>query len=139
MDSRYAEKHDESFHKLLAFLAGVPAVETNDTPSAGFGSGRVADGRWWVKFTLDIEHESAWSVVQEMGHVLNYVSIEQQVPAVFKPVSPPPYMNGGPGDFLSWVIESTDANFTPEMAGEWLQGRMPDPVDDPDQWPVNQD
>jgi hypothetical protein len=34
------------------------------------------------------------AVVQELGHVLNYVSVTEPLPTVFKPVSPPPYMNG---------------------------------------------
>jgi hypothetical protein len=51
-----------------------------------------------VKFAIDIEHPLAWSVVQELGHVLNYVSLEERLPTVFMPVSPPPYMNGGPDE-----------------------------------------
>jgi hypothetical protein len=43
-------------------------------------------------------------------------------------------MNGGPEDFLSWVIENTHENFTPELAAEWLEARLPDNVDDRNQW-----
>jgi hypothetical protein len=39
-------------------------------------------------------------------------------------------MNGGV-EFLSWVIEATDAAFTPADAAKWLHGRLPDPVSDP--------
>ncbi|HYI77463.1 MAG TPA: hypothetical protein VEW65_07560 [Chryseolinea sp.] len=60
--------------------------------------------------------------------LLNFVS------TVFYPVSPPPYMNGGPKDFLSWVIETKDKDFKPETMKEWLEGRLPNPVDDFDQW-----
>jgi hypothetical protein len=53
---------------------------------------------------------------------------------VFKPVSPPPYLNGGPHEFLSWVIESVDPSFTPDLAAQWLQGRLPEPVEDENAW-----
>ena len=52
------------------------------------------------------------------------------------PVSPPPYMNGGV-EFLSWVIESTDPSFAPEKCAEWLEGRLPRPVDDLAQWEMD--
>src|SRR3954467_7929944 len=88
------------FHKLLAFLSRVPAIKINQTPSCGFGTGMTDDGIWWVKFSLSLNHELAWNVVQEMAHVLNYLSVSERLPTVFKPVSPPPYLNGGPRDFL---------------------------------------
>jgi hypothetical protein len=91
-------------------------------------------GRWWVKFSVDIEHPLAWNVIQELGQVLNYVSLENRLPAVFMPVSPPPYVNGGPNDFLSWVIESKDGDFTPAACAEWLEGRLPQPVDNSESW-----
>lgn len=55
-------KHDRNFHELMTFLARIPAVQTNDTPWGGFGSG-VGDAGWWVKFQLDIDHHLAWNVV----------------------------------------------------------------------------
>src|SRR5688500_17345460 len=67
--------------------------------------GQLDGGGWWVKFSLDISHRLTWNVVQELGHVLNYLSLNERLPTVFKPVSPPPYLNGGPAEFLSWVIE----------------------------------
>jgi hypothetical protein len=118
---------------LLAFLRRVPAIQR------GAGSGVFDDGRWWVKFGIDIEHELAWRVVQELGHVLNYLSLNEQLPTVFKPVSPPPYANGGPKDFLSWVIEATDTEFTPADCAEWLEGRLPAPVDDLAAWNDEED
>ena len=124
--------HHPDFAPLLQFLARVPAVLTNETPWGGFGSGRGEAG-WWVKLGLDLDHPLAWNVVQELGHVLNSLSVEEPLPTVFKPVSPPPYMNGGPRDFLSWVIESPTA-LSPATVAQWLEGRMPRPVDDPEQW-----
>lgn len=53
------------------------------------------------------------------------------------PVSPPPYMNGGV-EFLSWVIQSTEPSFTPDNCAEWLEGRLPSPVDDLEQWKMDE-
>jgi len=74
------------------------------------------------------------NVVQELGHVLNYLSVNERLPTVFMPVSPPSYLNGGPKEFLSWVIECKDRDFKPETCAQWLEGRMPRPVDDEEQW-----
>ena len=122
----------EQVEPLLAFLERLPAMGL-PAGRKSIGAGAAEDGRWWVKFRLDTSHPLAWRVVQELGHVLNYVSLEEPLPTVFKPVSPPPYMNGGL-EFLSWVIEGTDARFTPADCARWLQGRLPDPVDDPEAW-----
>jgi hypothetical protein len=89
-----------NFNSLIAFLKRVPGI------SGAIGTGYSKSGLWWAKFTIDISHQLAWNVVQEFGHVLNYVSLDERLPTVFMPVSPPPYMNGGPDEFLSWVIES---------------------------------
>jgi hypothetical protein len=112
---------------LKAFLRRVPAVQE---PVATGMSGRC----WWVKFTIDIAHPKAWNVVQAFGYVLNYISVNERLPTSFKPVSPSPYLNGGPQQFLSWLIETTDPYFTPENAVEWLEGRLPRPVEDLSKW-----
>jgi hypothetical protein len=79
---------DSIFEPLKRYLANVPSISDIST---GFSQ----DGYWWVKFTIDIEHALAWRVVQELGHVLNYIALEERLPTVVMPVSPPPYMNGG--------------------------------------------
>ena len=118
---------DESFDKLLQFLMKIPLIK------GSIGKG-YEDGLWWVKFQIDIRQKLAWNVVQELAHVLNYLSLDERLPTVFKPVSPPPYMNGGPIDFLSWVIESDSVDFTPDDALEWLEGRLPNPIDNLKEW-----
>ena len=60
-------------------------------------------------------------------------------PTVFMPVSPLPYMNGAPKKFLSWVIECRDVEFSPARCCEWLEGRLPEPVDDREQWKAEED
>jgi hypothetical protein len=118
----------DEFAEIIAYLARVPAIE------GAIGHGRFENGNWWMKFTINIDHPLAWNVVQEFGTVLNYLSINERLPTVFMPVSPPSYMNGGPRDFLSWVIESTSPDFSPKKCVEWLEGRLPRPVDDLSQW-----
>jgi hypothetical protein len=117
---------------LEQYLLRVPGI------SAPIGKGRFENGNWWVKFVIDIHHPLAWHVVQELGHVLNYVSLDERLPTVFMPVSPSPYINGGPEDFLSWVIEAQDNEFTPALCAEWLEGRLPRPVEDMEQWSQNE-
>jgi hypothetical protein len=116
------------FSPLERFLRRVPAI------SGPIGKGSDQSGTWWIKFSIDIEHELAWRVVQEFGYVLNYVSLDERLPTVFKPVSPPPYLNGGPNEFLSWVIECDRSDFAPGECAEWLEGRLPKPVDDVATW-----
>jgi hypothetical protein len=122
---------DRDFQSLERFLTRVPAIHTP------IGTGR-SDGGWWVKFGIAIEHPLAWHVVQELGHVLNYLSLNERLPTRFMPVSPPPYLNGGPKDFLSWVIECDDPKFKPGTVAKWLEGRLPQPVDDETQWPADE-
>lgn len=126
-----SDAHRPQFGTLIDFLARVPAVEVNDTPSRGFGSGE-SDNGWWVKFEIDIDHELAWHAVQELGCVLNYLSQEERLPTLFKPVSPAPYLNGGPEEFLSWVIEGR--GMPPGAVAKWLEERLPKPVDDEAAW-----
>lgn len=120
-----------AFHELESYLSKVPAIVSP------FGSGLDESGQWWIKFGIDIDHPLAWEVVQELGHVLNYLSPNEQLPTVFKPVSPPPYMNGGPREYLSWVIECHDPDFQPRTTAAWLEGRLPCPVDDLLQWKID--
>jgi hypothetical protein len=87
-----ATNHD--FEKLLAFLERLPAIEL-PAGRESIGRGSFENGNWWLKFSLDTSHPLAWGHVQELGHVLNYLSLEERLPAVFMPVSPPPYLNGG--------------------------------------------
>lgn len=119
---------DRAFHSLATLLAKVPSITGN------IGRGTGDDGCWWVKFDIDINHDFAWHAVQELAHILNYLSIDERLPTTFHPVSPPPYMNGGPDDFLSWVIECHDPDFRPGTCAKWLEGRLPNPVDDLSQW-----
>jgi len=121
-----------AFKTLTEYLEKVPAI---NSPIA---SGSDEEGFWLIKFQIDIDHKYAWSVVQELGCVINYLSVNERLPTVFYPVSPAPYLNGGPTDFLSWVIETKDIEFKPGTLKEWLEGRLPNPVDDLEQWNMDE-
>lgn len=124
--------HSSDFDFLLGFLEKLPAI---DLPAGrkSIGSGIFEGGNWWVKFSIQTSHPLAWRHVQELGHVLNLLSLDERLPTVFMPVSPPPYLNGGE-EFLSWVIESTDPSFTPNECAKWLEGRLPSPVNTLASW-----
>ena len=128
----------DEFDELEAFIRSVPGIGSS-MHGRKMGKGRFENGNWWVKFSIDIEHSLAWNVVQEFSNVLNYLSVTERLPTVFKPVSPPSYLNGGPKEFLSWVIESTNADFAPKSCVEWLAGRLPQPVADPAMWRLSND
>lgn len=127
MESNILIMKKEYFNGLLQFLKKVPSIK-------GSISNGIDEGLWWVKFQVDIEHPLAWNVVQEMGYVLNYLSLEERLPTVFKPISPPPYLNGGPEEFLSWVIQVESKNFTPDDVKDCLKARLPEPVNNVKKW-----
>jgi hypothetical protein len=118
-----------SFDGLIQFLKRVSSIKESI-------SNGIDEGLWWVKFQVDIEHPLVWNVVQEMGYVLNYLSLEERLPTAFKPVSPPPYLNGGPEEFLSWIIQIESRDFTPDDVRDWLKSRLPEPVNDVKKWQV---
>jgi hypothetical protein len=121
-----------NFSKLTTYLGKIPAIKDD------FGKGQFDDGLWWVKFQIDIKHPLAWHTVQELGNVVNYLSVSERLPTTFYPVSPPSYLNGGPEAFLWWVIESTAIDFTPNDLQEWLEGRLPKPIDDVNEWQIEE-
>lgn len=123
---------ERAFKTLIEYLERIPAI---NSPIA---TGSDEQGLWWIKFQIDIHNEYAWSVVQELGCVVNYLSINERLPTVFYPVSPAPYMNGGPTDFLSWIIETKDKDFKPGTLKKWLEGRLPNPLDDLEQWNLDE-
>jgi hypothetical protein len=113
--------------KLVEFLNRVPAVRVISSDS-------TPDAFWWIKLDIDISNALAWQVVQELGFVLNYISMQEKLPTVFMPVSPPPYLNGGPDEFLAWAIESKFSYIDPEWIKSVLESRLPSPVEETAQW-----
>ena len=123
---------ERAFKSLTDYLGKIPSIKQ---PIA---TGSDEEGIWWIKFRIDIENKYAWQVIQELGCVVNYISINERLPSVFYPVSPAPYLNGGPADFLSWIIETKDKAFKPSTLKNWLEGRLPGPVDDLEQWDLEE-
>lgn len=89
---------------------------------------------WWLKFQIDIDSKIAWNVVQELGHILNYLSVNEKLPTRFYPVSPPPYLNGAPKEFLSWVIEASIPYVDSNYIYDFLKGRLPENFEIEDSW-----
>jgi hypothetical protein len=124
-----------NFDRLSQFFSQIPSVQQSGIVAHG------TDGQqaWWFKLNIDIEHPLAWQTVQELGHVLNYLSTNERLPTQFFPVSPPPYMNGEAKDFLAWVIQCNHADFSPDVVCDWLEARLPNPVNDESQWKIKTD
>lgn len=116
------------FAALDALITEVPAV----TDIVGHGSDSFRC--WWIEFRLDQHHEAAWNVIQEISHILNYASYDEQLKTTFKPVSPPPYKSGGPEQSLSWIIESHAEEVSPDICATWLRNRLPEPISDSSAW-----
>lgn len=120
-------KAAEGLAQLAGFLRRVPSVTV-------LSQSQPAEPEWWVKLQIDIHSPVAWHVVQGLGFVLNYLSIDKPLPTVFRPVSPPPYLNGGPEEFLSWVVEARIPFLNASAIAAYLESRLPQPVEDETQW-----
>lgn len=78
------------------FLQRIPAVKKTESISCQ----RHKDGLWSVSLGINIHHPRAWHAVQELGYLLNGLSMTEVLPVTFMPMSPPLYLNGGPRDYL---------------------------------------
>ena len=123
------------FKRLSEFFKNVPSIGENGL----IASGSDGENAWWIKFKINVEHPLAWQTVQELGHVLNYISTNERLPTQFFPVSPPPYMNGEAKEFLAWVIQCNHVDFPPNVVCDWLEGRLPNPVNDESKWKIETD
>lgn len=48
-------------------------------------------------------------------------------------------MNGEAKQFLAWVIQCNHPNFSPDVVCDWLEARLPKPVDDLEKWKIKTD
>jgi len=124
-------KAAEGLSDLTDFLRRIPSLQV-------LSHSLPTEPQWWVKLRIDIASPISWHIVQNLGFVLNYLSLEEPLPTVFRPVSPPPYLNGGPEDYLAWVIEAKIPFLDAGVIASFLQVRLPEPVEDEAQW-LNQD
>jgi hypothetical protein len=125
-DVKHARRQ-KSLLKLVSLIGSLPAVKQ------GIGRSEPEDYCWWIKFSLDRKHPLVWHVIQRLGHVLNYITLEERLDVVFRPVSPPPYLNGGP-EYLSWVIEATKRYVNPETVRKVLRAQLPATLSSEKQW-----
>lgn len=133
--SEQSQTTELSFQRLVNFFSKIPSVQANNILAYAYEQETI----WWFKFKINIEHPLAWQTIQELGHVLNYLSINERLPTQFMPVSPPPYMNGDAKQFLAWVIECNHADFSPDVICDWLESRLPKPIDDETEWGLGGD
>lgn len=131
-ESAYLHNVGDGLNQLKAIVERLPAIQDVAT-------GGTDEASWWVKFSIDIRSPHAWNVVQELAHVLNYLALDERLLTLFMPVSPPPYLNGGPDEFLHWVIESRSPGADPGMIAAVLQNRLPDPDDKAEWMPATED
>lgn len=128
-------QNKQAFQRLVEFFNKIPSVQDDNILAYAYEQENI----WWFKFKINIKHPLAWQTVQELGHVLNYLSVNERLPTRFLPVSPPPYMNGGADEFLAWVIECNHPDFPPDVICDWLEARLPKPIDDEKQWNIDGD
>jgi hypothetical protein len=103
------------FEPLLTFLQRIPAIGNK------IGTGVRDDGTWLIKFQIDTKHPGAWKAVMDLGYVLNWLALADPLPTIFKPVSPPPDMNGNdPTELLMWLVECPKSSFTPTQCAHAL-------------------
>ncbi len=48
-------------------------------------------------------------------------------------------MNGEAKQFLTWVIQCNHVDFPPDVVCDWLEARLPKPVDDVSKWEIKTD
>lgn len=123
-----AKKRHAAVQSLARLLKKLPGVHRS------IGTSEPGDAFWWTKFTIDIKHPLAWHVVQRLGYVLNYYSLEQKFECKFYPASPPPDLNGGPAEFLSWVIEAKLGCVDPLPIVKTLRAALPRTLSDSRAW-----
>ena len=123
-DKQYIDTGLENIKSLLTKIPCIQFVATS----------KSEEPFWWLKFGIDINSKTAWTVVQELGYILNYLSVDEKLPTTFYPVSPPPYMNGGPEEFLSWVIEPSIPFVDTNVIYDYLDGRLPENYDKEESW-----
>jgi hypothetical protein len=118
---------ERGLEQLRVLLVRIPPVHVISTskPTATV---------WWVKLKIDLDSPIAWNVIQNLAFVLNGISVQERLPTVFKPDSPPPYLNGGPRQYLSWVVEATIPLLNAGVIAGLLEERLPEPLEDEDAW-----
>lgn len=103
--------------QLREVLQRAPAVHV-------LGTGRHADGNWWVRVSLDVRNPLVWDVVREFGCVVDYLSPERPWRLVFMPGFHAPGVRGE-HDCSSWMLASQDPTLSPAAVARWLEICLP--------------
>jgi len=118
---------EEGLNRLESLLGRIPAIRVISTS-------KPKAPNWWIKFSLDLQSPVAWEVVQHLASALNGLSVSERLPTTFKPDSPPPHLNGGPGKCLCWVIQAEIPLLNAGVIADILEESLPTPVEDMDAW-----
>ena len=112
----------DRFKKLELFISQLPAI------GSSIASGTYENGFWWVKFSIDTQHELSWRVVNMFAYAINYLSISEGFSTAFYPVYASPFSEENPEKNLAWIIESTSQDFMPDELTIWLENHLPNPI-----------
>lgn len=118
------QRMPDRFKKLELLIAQLPAI------GSPIASGVYETGFWWVKFSIDIQHDKSWEVIKMLAYTINYLSISERLSTVFFPVCPSSFSQENPEKNLTWIIESTSQDFVPDELAIWLENRLPNLGDD---------
>ena len=112
----------DRFKKLELFISQLPAI------GSSIASGTYENGFWWVKFSIDTQHELSWRVVNMFAYAINYLSISEGFSTAFYPVYASPFSEENTEKNLAWIIESTSQDFMPDELTIWLENHLPNPI-----------
>lgn len=123
-----ATEHSSRLRGLAEFLARIPAVEADEAPTFGMSSGE-ADGRWWIRFQIDIDDDLAWETVEALAFAANAAGEA----TVLRPVIVESDTSEGPEDSLVWMLDAP-LGVSPDDVRSRLESLLPYPVDDLAAW-----
>jgi hypothetical protein len=108
--------------QLVDFLRQVPSLRNFRRSAVDFRS-------WWVSFEIDLSLPLAWKVIRALALNLNNHSANMWLATVFKPIP-----DKRPDQPTCWRIESTDPLLDPAEVVQWLEMKLPTPLNDVDAW-----
>lgn len=123
-----APVHSPRIRRLAEFLARIPAVDADDASAAGMSSGED-EGRWWIRFRIDVDDDLAWETVEALAYAVNGPGET----TTFRPVSAAAEASDGPEESLFWVLEAPETT-DPDHVASRLEAALPFPVDDLSAW-----
>jgi len=92
-ENNFDKEHiNKCLENIKHVLAKIPCVQF-------IANSKTGEPFWWLKFHIDIHSKIAWTVVQELGYILNYLTLNEKLPTFFYLASPPLYLNGGLKNF----------------------------------------